>query len=209
MPQFVLRSDGDETNPTLARVYGPNQSTRGRVDVWERDGDRTKAVVLLCNGGRYGCDGINELHFQGFNIPEFETGHDGDEAFRNWKFYPGTRSLGYDDPIQGRSWCFPDLDETYSFICHVDVKIPVDLSPEAEEADEVPTEFEIFMRGLKVMHYDLVDGLLEETAPALSENPAWVGLDLWREAGHLPLSRLQPCTLTIANRFILSSHSIS
>jgi hypothetical protein len=189
MPQFVLRSDGDETNPTLARVYGPNQSTRGRVDVWERDGDRTKAVVLLCNGGRYGCDGINELHFQGFNIPEFEPGHDGDEAFRNWKFYPGTRSLGYDDPIQGRSWCFPALDETYSFICHVDVKIPADLSP---GADEVPTEFEIFMRGLKVMRYDLVEGQLEETTPALSENPAWVGLDIWREVDHLPLSRFQP-----------------
>jgi len=189
MPRFVLRTDGDENNPTLARVYGPNQSTRGRVDVWERDGDRTKFVLLLGQGGRYGCDGINEFHYGGFNIPEFEAGHEGDEAYRNWKFYPGTRSLGYDDPVQGRSWCFPDLDETYSFICHIDVKLPTDFSP---GADEVPTNSEVFMRGLKVMHYELVEGQLEETAPAISANPAWVGLDLWREKGNKPLSRFQP-----------------
>lgn len=188
MSQFVLRSDGDESNPTLARVYGPAQSTRGRVALFGRDGDRTTFVLFLCQGGKYGCDGINEFHYNGFNIPEFEPGGESD-LYRNWKFYPGTRSLGYDDPVQGRSWCFPDVDDTFSTICHLDVKLPADFSP---DEGEVPDGSEVFMRGLKVMHYDLVDDQLEETAAALSDNPAWVGMDIWREIKQLPLSRFQP-----------------
>lgn len=189
MIQFVGRSSGDESNPTLARPYGPNQSTRGQVWLWERDGDRTKLVLGLAQGGRHGCDGINEYHYEGTNITEFEIGHEGDEAFRNWKFYPGTRSLGFDDPVQGRPWCFPDLDDTFSGRCYLAVKLPAEFSP---GADEVPTGSEVFMRGLKVMQYDLIEGQLEETEPALSENPAWVGLDIWREIKKLPLSRFQP-----------------
>lgn len=193
MALFVLRQDGDENNPTLARVYGPNQSTRGRVVLWERDGDRTKFVLLLANGGRYGCDGINEYHYEGALIPEFEAGHDGDEAFRHWKFYPGTRSLGFSDPVQGRPWCFPDSDDTFSGKCYLAVKLPAEFSP---AADKVPDGSEVFMRGLKVMHYDLIEGQLEETAPAISSNNALVGLDIWREVRGLPLSRFQPWAST-------------
>jgi hypothetical protein len=185
----VLRQNGDANNPTLARVYGPNQSTRGQLYLWERDGDRTKGSLVLSQGGTYGCDGINEFHYGGFNVLEFEAGHEGDEAFRNWKFYPGTISVGFEDPIQGRSWCFPDSDDTLSGICHLDFKLPADLSP---GAGEVPNDCEVFMRGLLVMHYDLVEGFLEETVPAISSNNALVGLDIWREVRKLPLSRFQP-----------------
>src|SRR5262245_10450709 len=111
--QFVFRQDGDTSNPTLARPYGP-QSTRGLVVLHDMDGDRKKFIVELCQGGRYGCDGIDEYHYNGHNVPEFTAGHEGDEVYRNWKFYPGTRSLGFDDPVQGRSWCFPTFDHTFS-----------------------------------------------------------------------------------------------
>jgi hypothetical protein len=185
---FVFRQEGDTTNPTLARVYGPDQSTRGRVMLWEREGDRHKFILFLAQGGEYGCDGINEYHYNGILIPEFTAGHDGDEDFRNWKFHPGTRSTGYDDPLQGRPAFFPELNKTYSFKCYLEVKLPAEHSP---DVDAVPDGSEVFMRGLRVMHYDLVDDLLEETTPAISANNALVGLDILRHVGKLPLSRFQ------------------
>lgn len=186
--EFVLRQENDSSNPTLARPYGPAQSTRGRVMLFDRDGARTKFILLLAQGGRYGCDGINEYHYDGTLIPEFVAGHSGDEAFRNWKFHPGTRSLGYGDAVQGRPTFFPTLNETLSGKCYIEVKLPADVSP---DVDVLPDGSEVFIRGLKVMHYDLVDGFLEETAPAISANNALVGLDILREVGKLPLSRFQ------------------
>lgn len=185
--QFVLRQQGDTSNPTLARAYD-QQSTRGRVVVFDRDGDRATFILLLAQGGRYGCHGILEYHYNGNLVPEFEVGHDGDETYRNWKFYPGTPSLGFEDPVQGRPWCFPTLDETYTEKCYLAVKLPTAISP---AADVVPDGSEVFMRGLKVMHYELVEDQLEETAPAVSANNALVSLDILREVGKLPLSRFQ------------------
>lgn len=186
--QFVLRQQNDTSNPTLARVYGPDQSTRGRVVLFDRVGDRTTGILLLSQGGKYGCDGINEYHYNGTLVAEFEVGHEGDEAYRNWKFHPGTRSTGYDDPVQGRPVFFPTLDFTFSEQCYLEFKLPASISP-AE--GEIPDGSEVFMRGLRVMHYDLVDDQLEETAAAISSNNALIGLDVLREVGQLPLSRFQ------------------
>lgn len=181
--QFVLREQNDTNNPTLARVYGPDQSTRGRVVLFDRVGDRTKFILLLSTGGRYGCDGINEYHYEGTLLEEYNGGD------RQWRFHPGTRSTGYDDPDQGRPEFFPDLDFTFSEQTYLEVNLPASLSP---AVDEVPNGSEVFMRGLRVMHYDLVDDQLEETAPAVSANNALNGLDVLREVGQLPLSRFQP-----------------
>lgn len=193
MIQDVFRSENDTTNPALARVYGPAQSTTGRVRLFDRDGDRTKFILFLAQGGRYGCDGLNEYHYKGFLVPEFEEGHDGDEAFRNWKFYPGLVSRGFTDPVQGRPVFFDELDETFSGKCYLSVKLPASLSP-AE--GELPNESEVFLRGLRVMRYELEAGLLQETTPACTDNNAWVGMDVLREVRGLPLSRLQPWAQT-------------
>lgn len=179
--QFVLRQQDDTSNPTLARAYGV-QSTRGRVVLHDMDGARKIFILMLCQGGKYGCDGIDEYHYNGTDLPSSDV--DG----LIWKFHPGTRSLGYDDPDQGRPEFFPTLDETYSGKCYLEVRLPASI---ALSADEVPDGSEVFMRGLKVMGYDLVDDLLEETAPAVSSNNALVGLDILREVGKLPLSRFQ------------------
>ena len=180
--QFVLRQEGDTNNPTLARVYGPDQSTRGRVALFDQIGGRTRFILDLCAGGRYGCDGINEYHYNGTLLNEIEGGD------RQWRFHPGTRSTGYDDPEQGRPEFFPSVDFCFSGKCYLEVNLPESLSP---SATELPDGSEVFMRGLRVMQYDLVDGFLEETTPACTANNAWVGMDTLREVGKLPLSRFQ------------------
>ena len=185
--QFVLRGENDQNNPTLARAYG-HQSTAGRVVLFDREGDRTKYILALSQGGKYGCDGIDEFHYNGFTVPQFEAGHAGDEVYRNWKFHPGTKSLGYTDPLQGRPVFFPDIEFTFSGICYLEVKLPSAQSPAEGES---PDGSEVFMRGLKVMVYELVDGLLQETDPAFSANNAWVALDVLREVAKLSLSRMQ------------------
>jgi hypothetical protein len=178
---FTLRSEGDQSNPTLARVYG-HQSTRGRVVLFERDVDRTKFILLLAQGGRYGCDGIDEYHYNGTKLDATDV--DGTV----WRFHPGTASLGFDDPDQGRPELFPSLDDTFTEKCYLEVILPASISP---PDGDIPDGSEVFMRGLKVMDYDIVSGQLEETAPAFSPNNALVGLDILLNVGKLPLSRFQ------------------
>lgn len=177
MSNFVLREIGSTSNPSLTRAYG-KQSTRGLVCYMERDGNRTKFILLLCQGGRYGCDGIDKYQYDGFEI---------DPA--NYVFHPGTLSTGYDDPDQGRPTFFPNLNFTFSGICYLEVFLPVERSP--TDATTVPDGSEVFLRGLKVMGYTIVGGSLEETTAAYSANPILIGMDMLREVGLISLQRFQ------------------
>lgn len=178
---FVLRTPSDRSNPQLARPYG-FQSTRGLLCYFERDGDRTKGIWLLCQGGKYGCDGVDEVRYQGTVVAE--TAGD-----LQWKFHPGTKSTGYDDPLQGRPEFFPSIDFCFSEICYLEVFLPTALSP--EDPNEAPDGLEVFLRGLKVEDYDLVSGRLQEAGPIFSANNALVGMDLLRETGLISLLRFQ------------------
>jgi hypothetical protein len=180
--QFLLRQETDESNPTIARPYG-YQSTKGIVVLADREGDRTKFILELGNGGKYGWDSIIEYHYNGQKIEEFSTAGD-----RQWKFHPGTRSLGYTDPVQGRPEFFSDLSFTFSGKAHLEVRLPAGLSP----ADgQKPDGSEVFVKALKVMQYDITGSKLEETEPVWSANNALVSMDVLREVGRIPLLRFQ------------------
>lgn len=180
MSNFVLRSaDSTGNNPTLARPYG-KQSTKGLVCYMERDGNRTKFILLLCQGGKYGCDGIDKFLYDGFEI---------DPSF--YVFHPGTLSTGYSDPDQGRPTFFPNLNFTFSGICYLEVFLPTERSPSEENATAVPDGSEVFLRGLKVMRYSIVSGQLQETTASYSPNPILISMDVLREVGLIPLTRFQ------------------
>lgn len=174
---FVLRETNSTSNPTLTRPYG-KQSTKGLPCFVERDGNRTRFILLLCVGGKYGCDSIDKYLYNGYEI---------DTA--NWVFHPGTISTGYTDPVQGRPTFFPNLNFTFSGICYLEIFLPEERSP--IDATATPDGSEVYLRGLKVMHYEIADGKLQETSPAYSANPILVGIDLLREVGQISLLRFQ------------------
>lgn len=180
---YALRRQGDTQNPPLAWPFG-KQSTKGRLVLWAMDGARKKVILYLSAGGRYGCDGIDALYYEGAEITELDG-----SSNPQWVFHPGTRSTGYTDPIQGRPEFFPELDFTFSGRCYVEVLLPEEYS--GEEGEE-PGEFEIFIRGMKVMTYSLSAlGRLQEEGAEFSANNALVALHILREGGRLPLSRFQ------------------
>lgn len=86
---WVLRQDGDESNPTLARLYGPGITT-GRPYYYRKNasGGRTGLIQILSDGARDesddGNDGIEKVYYAGFDLPEFATG-----GARNWKHHRG------------------------------------------------------------------------------------------------------------------------
>lgn len=86
---FVLRKTKDESNPLLPDAWGVQQ-TVGRLVYWFYQGGRTYFLILFCRGGKYGCDGLNFVRYKGVPIPEFQAGHTGDEAYRNWRLHRGT-----------------------------------------------------------------------------------------------------------------------
>lgn len=174
MSSFVLRDTNSTSNPTLARPYG-KQSTKGLVCFFERDGNRVRFILLLCQGGKYGCDGLDKFMYDGFEI---------DPAY--YVFHPGTLSTGYTDPVQGRPTFFPNLNFTFSGICYLEVFLPPERS--GTDATAVPAGSEVYLRGLKVMHYD---GKLQETTAAFTVNPILEGIDVLREVGQISLLRFQ------------------
>jgi hypothetical protein len=178
---YDLRRPGDTQNPPLAWPFG-KQSTKGRRVLWAMEGARKKVILYLSSGGRYGCDGIDKLYYEGTEVSELDGG-----SSPQWVFHPGTRSTGYGDPVQGRPTFFPELDFTFSGRSYVEVLLPEEFS--GDEADE-PGEFEIYMRGLKVMAYSVnALGRLVEEGPVFSANNSYVGIYILREGGRLPLSR--------------------
>jgi hypothetical protein len=188
--QYTLRSKTDVQNPALAWPFG-KQSTAGTLVLWEQDGARKRFLLYLSSGGNiftgatFGCDGIDKFYQAGGEIPEIDPV----TSDRNWRFHPGTRSTGYGDAVQGRPEFFPDLDFTFSGRCYLEGILPEETSG---TEGEPPTEFEVFMRGLRVMTYDIDPlGRLRETGPAFSANNRDVALYILREGARLPLRRFQ------------------
>jgi hypothetical protein len=180
---FVLRQPTDTSNPTLAWVFG-QQSTRGLLVYWEREGSRTKALYLLSQGGKYGCDGMDEVRYNGHVIDRLDR-----SSNPQWVFHPGTQTTGWDDPLQGRPAFFPNLDFAFNGKCYIEVIIPADIGPTDATTD--PTEAEFFMRGLVVEDYTLTGGRLQEAGPVFSANNMLVGIYTLREKGLIPLRRFQ------------------
>lgn len=139
---FVLRREGDTENPTLARVYG-KQSTAGRLVYYIKKDGRIYFILFLGVGIM---DGVDEARYNGRQLTPYNplTGAG------NYVFHPGTLSTGYDDPAQGRPTFFPDWEDTYSGFAYIEGA----LDAEASEAEEEPTRFEIFVRGLRVADYN-------------------------------------------------------
>jgi PA14 domain len=76
---WVLRRQTDKTNPTLpGGVYGLF-ITAGLGVYWRFDGSRTRFILFISDGGRYGMDALTELSYKGAIIPTTD-----------YKFHPGT-----------------------------------------------------------------------------------------------------------------------
>lgn len=179
--EFLLRQKGDTQNPVLASLCGEG-STRG-VPFYRKlisgTGPTAKWAYLsgIMQGGKYGCDGASRVYCNGGEIPEFIS------AVKQWRFHPGTRSLGWDDPLQGRSEFFPELNDTFSEICYMEGLMTTGVDD--------PTRMEFFMRGMKVMDYDLTaGGHLVETGPVFTPNNALNGMYLLHEMGGMSLAQL-------------------
>lgn len=93
--KFILRSEGDATNPFAARLYGKG-ITAGRTVFYNNtptsgSTSRTTFLAVLTQGARYsgdlGCKGPLKVYYAGFELSEFGTG-----GFRQWKYHPGTIS---------------------------------------------------------------------------------------------------------------------
>lgn len=86
MPQ-VLRTENDVENPHLARLYNRG-ITRGLNFYTKVQGSRVAGISILCEGARFdgdtACDGIIQVLYRGFVIPEFDS-----SGQRNWRFHDG------------------------------------------------------------------------------------------------------------------------
>lgn len=179
--EFLLRQKGDTQNPELAGLFGEG-STRG-LPCYRKifSGSGITAVwayiSLIMWGGRWGCAGLNRVYCNGGPVPE----HSASSGQIQWVFHPGTRSTGWDDPVQGRPHFFPELDDTFSGISYVEGL----MTPGVED----PSKMEFFVKGLNVMDYGLDgNGNLEELGVGFnSKNPALSGIYLLTEVGQMPL----------------------
>jgi len=76
---WILRTSNDANNPTIpGGVYGL-YITIGRGVYWFYDGSRTRYIIFISDGGRYGLDSVQSVEFNGAAQ---------DEA--DWIFHPGT-----------------------------------------------------------------------------------------------------------------------
>jgi hypothetical protein len=181
---YTYRQEGSTALPTTARVYGHQSTTESnKLVLWEWDltASRMKFLIMLASGGRFGCDGIDQLRYNGGLLDEF-SGED-----RNWFFHPGIRTTGYADPVQGRPYFFPTLDFVFDGKCYVEGMLPSSWASDGNP----PQGFEIMFRGLKVLDYELdsVNGLNPLPDPIFSANNALVSLDLLTDCAKFPLSR--------------------
>lgn len=187
--EFLLRQKGDTQNPTLASLFGEG-STRGLPFYRKKlsgDGPTAQWAYLsgLMQGGKYGCEGVNKVLCNGGLIEEDVSKPGGDlVAGLQYKFHPGTRSTGWDDPLQGRPYFFPELNDTFSEICYIEGAMTLGIDD--------PSRMEFFVKGLKVMDYDLTSsGHLVETGPVFkSSNNSLAGMYLLHEMGGMSLSQL-------------------
>ncbi len=92
--RFILRNEGDTTNPLAARLYGLGL-TQGRVVLYN-SGTRTTLLAVLAQGSRFRddlpCSRAVRVFYAGFDLPEFDS-----TSARNWLFHQGkvTKAPGY------------------------------------------------------------------------------------------------------------------
>lgn len=79
---WVIRQKDSAVNPLLPDGVTGKQITSGIQVAWFNDGVDTYSLIFLCGGGRYGCEGITELVYNGVTIDP------GD-----YVFHPGTETL--------------------------------------------------------------------------------------------------------------------
>jgi hypothetical protein len=162
----------------MARLYGEG-STRGKPYLMgdSEVAGRKKALSLLALGGRWGCDGLNKVLYEGGEMPEFVGG------VRQWTFHPGTLSTGPGDPVQGLPDYFPEIGYPLSGYSYWEGLLP--------PGKEDPGKLEFFMRGLRTMTYETDSrGNLKEIEPTFNRSPAWAGLDLCFEVGNYSKLRI-------------------
>src|SRR6476660_8433869 len=76
---WILRTKNDVNNPTLpGGVYG-KWITIGRGVCYRFDGSRTRYLIFISDGGRYGLDSVASVEYNG--NPQAPT---------DWIFHPGT-----------------------------------------------------------------------------------------------------------------------
>lgn len=145
---FVLRREGDLTNPQLVRVFG-EQSTTGLLCYYTKIGNQTAFIVFLGEGEKYGEGEFDSILWYRYG-GQLLTPYDPVTGLGDYILHRGTLSTGFDDPLQGRPTFFPDLDFTFSGKAYVEVKLPVALSDGTDE----PTRSEIRVRGSRIKDYD-------------------------------------------------------
>lgn len=180
--EFLLRQKGDTVNPTLATLFGKG-STRG-IPCYRKllsgSGDTAIWAYLsfLGQGSTYGWDGMDHVRCNGGLIEETVLGD------LKWKFHPGTRSTGFGDTVQGLPHFFPELNDTFSGIAYIEGKMTAGVDD--------PSRMEFFVRGLKVMDYEMGPHghLLELGASFKSGNNALASMHLLHEIGGMSLAEL-------------------
>lgn len=175
--KLALRQEGDTENPTLGEAFGEH-ITAGLLAMWELQGSRKAGVLLLAKNE---CHRAKAVYYKGRLLPEID-----EQGRRLWKFHPGTRSTGFDDPLQGRPFFFPTLNHTFSTYCYLEFSLPEDLST----GDEAPSGFRIQFEGRVIDDYAQdAQGNLIVQGRSFSANNMRVGLAILREKLKLPLSR--------------------
>jgi hypothetical protein len=185
---WVLRKEGDTTNPIAPRLYGPGVTT-GRVAYYKKTlvGNRTGFIAVLAEGARRdgdeGCEAILKVYYAGNELPEFDTTNG-----RIWKFRPGAMTdkvTGFLDPIQGAFEFFPTLKWTASGLACIEILLPEELS----DGDEEPTKLKVIMLGKRVRDYVVVGNDLVESGFVYATNNSLVALDVCTQDAKMPLTR--------------------
>lgn len=153
---FTLRQATDTSNPTLARAFG-EQTTYGQLAYYYKVGANTCFILLLAEGEKLGegeCDGVEWVRYGGHLL----TPYDPDTGQGDYIFHSGTRSTGFDDPIQGVPTFLPSLGFTFSNKCYVEVRLPSNFSQGTDE----PGRTEVKMRCSRIRDYDITGAIIAE-----------------------------------------------
>lgn len=111
---FILRTEQDLANPTLAGgVYG-RYITKGMPVYWRSDGTSVRGIIFIGDGGRYGMDSIQSFEYKGRSlVPTTE-----------FIFHRGTLSTGFGDSVQGLPTMCPEVDTTFNNIAYIEFTLP-------------------------------------------------------------------------------------
>jgi hypothetical protein len=191
---FVLRKEGDTSNPTAPRLYGMG-ITAGLLLYYKANWqgtNRTAFMSILAEGARRagdrGCSRLVSVFYAGFEIPEHNF-----DGSRNWRFHPGELTdiaTGFDDPVQGAPEFFPEIRWTGSGLAWIELALSAELS----DGEDEPSKLKVVMFGKLVQDFSVVtdaDGLpaIQMGAFIESVNPALVLLDQYIWDAKMPTTR--------------------